>query len=215
MTNSTGLQSNTNAYYRELNNVVYKLENNVERMVYNFNLHVGDSIVNDPNISHSPLYVTNIDTIVLEDNKPRKRFKLNCEDEGREYYWVECIGGFPETFDEGICTISDADKLELRCFYEGSIQVYHNDTIENCLITSTEQIDSDSGIKINPNPTNGYLSITANDKINQIKVLNSYGQVLKMEKNISEVDISNLVRGVYFLEIVADGKKYIKKVVKI
>ncbi len=212
---STGVQSNTNAYYREANNVVYKAENNIEGIVYNFNLQVGDSIVNDPNISHFPLYVTKIDTIVFEDNKPRKRLTLKCEDEGKEYYWVECIGGFSETFNAGICTISDADQLNLRCFFESSFQVYHDNSIEDCLITSTEEISNDPSIKIYPNPTNAYISVTVNNKIDQIKVLNSYGQILKIEKSVSLIDLSNLGKGVYFLEIFSNNKKFVKKILKI
>lgn len=212
---STGLKINTNAYYREVNNIVYKLENNVERIVYNFNLQVGDSIVNDPNISHTPLYVTNIDTIVFEDNKPRKRLTLNCKDENKDYYWVECIGGFPETFNEGICTILDSDQLNLRCFFEDNFQVYQGNNIEDCLITSTEDIKSDLSVRIYPNPTNYYISVKVNNKIDQIKVFNSFGQIVKVEKSIGVIDLSNLIEGIYILEIESENKKFVKKIVKI
>lgn len=210
----SGLTKNTDSYYRESNNIVYKWVNNIEKVVYNFNLIVGDSIVNDTNISKSPIFVTKVDSVAFDDNKFRKRLTLYCQDEDVEYFWVEGIGGFPETFDVGICTISDEDKLNLRCFLENDFQVYHDHTIPDCIITNTTDLENNFEVTYYPNPTTGSVSFGGEIMIDQIRVYDLYGNHLQEVKNAKTVDLSELISGLYVIELIYNNTKHKIKIAK-
>lgn len=73
---------------------------------------------------------------------------------------------------------------------------------------------SETDIQVWPNPTNGILHISADPNI-KVEIRNLLGQMVLCAENTSDIDISDLENGVYFL-IASDknGARTITKVVK-
>jgi hypothetical protein len=88
-------------------------------------------------------------------------------------------------------------------------------------ITNTNDFDADYlNLQVTPNPFNGSLTInfcesTANDV--DIKIVNSAGLKVFTEQNVKNCDLkinlSSQPRGIYFVEVIADGKRSSRKVV--
>ena len=73
-------------------------------------------------------------------------------------------------------------------------------------------------IKIYPNPTNGVINIKALNDINNITILNYLGnQLLRVEnknnnQDIKRIDLSNFVKGIYFIQIEHNNQLSIFKI---
>jgi hypothetical protein len=101
--------------------------------------------------------------------------------------------------------------------------IYAVNRVNNSLIsisegnpTSTVEYGNESDISIYPNPTADYLTIKINgeaiDKESIIKVTNIQGQQIYSEiNNGSQIDVSNMIDGIYFLEVNDTDIVYKKK----
>lgn len=70
--------------------------------------------------------------------------------------------------------------------------------------------------KIYPNPTSGLFTIEGNDIHSiEISIFDITGQKLLSVSNQTEIDISSLASGTYFLRLKIDGEIGIKKIIKI
>lgn len=87
-------------------------------------------------------------------------------------------------------------------------------------VTNSLGIDDDFNVNINiyPNPTNGLINIKPEIgiKISSVEVFNTHSQIVfSSTENVDIIDVSNQVKGVYFVKIVIDnGFARIFKVVK-
>ena len=70
-------------------------------------------------------------------------------------------------------------------------------------------------IEVSPNPSSGKFSISfGNSDVRSIKVFNASGSIVfNSSIHISEIDLTNQSKGVYFLKIETDNKIYITKLV--
>ncbi len=68
-------------------------------------------------------------------------------------------------------------------------------------------------IKIYPNPIESILKIQSEITIDNIKIYSLQGQLIKQASD-TEIDVSNLSSGIYFVSISSDGKTITKKFVK-
>ena len=76
--------------------------------------------------------------------------------------------------------------------------------------------NSFSGIEIYPNPSDGKFVLRISNNQNAvIEILNTSGQVVrKMEINpVSDIDLSNLQKGIYYLRVLTDNISDVKKIV--
>ncbi len=72
------------------------------------------------------------------------------------------------------------------------------------------------GLSISPNPTSGLITLkNENSRILSSTIFNTFGQKLGTWKNVSQIDLSHLGSGVYFLETsdISSKEKTITKVV--
>jgi Secretion system C-terminal sorting domain len=76
-------------------------------------------------------------------------------------------------------------------------------------------------IKIFPNPSSGIFSLVINDKNIQNEIINIYNMIGEkifsspfLQKQNLSIDISLQPDGIYFLEMIIDGERVVKKVVK-
>ncbi len=80
----------------------------------------------------------------------------------------------------------------------------------------------DAEINIYPNPSNGLFTINAQgNKITELKVTNTLGQVIKTVSSASTIDLSDVAKGIYFVEVRLDalagsmqGRIVTKKIIK-
>ena len=69
-------------------------------------------------------------------------------------------------------------------------------------------------IEIFPNPTSGKIDLLGIE-YGTIKIIDNFGRIiLKAEKPGSEIDISDLAPGIYFLQISSDNQWITKKIIK-
>jgi len=68
-------------------------------------------------------------------------------------------------------------------------------------------------IVIFPNPTTGIINIE-NESISDVFIYDETGKLLKNTTNTSSINISNLPKGLYFLEIFSNGKHSVFNIVK-
>ena len=74
-----------------------------------------------------------------------------------------------------------------------------------------------TGFSIQPNPAKDNIKITAENDFNQVEIVNFLGQTVlsqSNEGNISNVNVSNLSNGVYFIRIISNQATSIQKFVK-
>ncbi len=94
------------------------------------------------------------------------------------------------------------------------------DCLAECSVLAVENVSNTTMCWIFPNPATSIIAVEAKNPISQITVLNSLGQFVQGYKPTSlstyaTIDISALPAGNYFLEIVSDHIKAIKKLSKL
>ncbi len=84
------------------------------------------------------------------------------------------------------------------------------ETQAECDALGVDDIDFTNNINVFPNPTNKILNIENpnNYKIKQAKIYNLQGQqILKFNDNLEHLDVSNLPKGMYILELQTEEKE--------
>ena len=82
---------------------------------------------------------------------------------------------------------------------------------------SLTKIDDLPSVSIYPNPTNDKIYIETTSKIESLKLSDIEGKEIKnieLNVNSSEIDLSDLINGVYFLQITIDSNKTLYKIIK-
>ncbi len=81
-------------------------------------------------------------------------------------------------------------------------------------VTGIESIGEDS-FTIFPNPTDGLLNLLCKDQIEQIRIFDMHGRMLKQElSNRQQIDVSDLNAGLYFMQATINSKLISKRFVK-
>ncbi len=83
-------------------------------------------------------------------------------------------------------------------------------------LTLTEN-DSESQLVIYPNPTSDFISISSDNQLSKIEVLDLEGRIiLSIEKvaKVISVDLSQCSNGIYFLKIIENNKSISRKIIK-
>ncbi|NJM78766.1 MAG: T9SS type A sorting domain-containing protein [Flavobacterium sp.] len=78
---------------------------------------------------------------------------------------------------------------------------------------STDDIIAENELIVFPNPTSGIFTISGIETIDKTIIYNSLGQKI-FDGNQSQIDISNFSNGIYFLEILSNGKISKQKIIK-
>lgn len=83
------------------------------------------------------------------------------------------------------------------------------------MCTSTSTVEAvDQQLTISPNPANDVLSIATSSLPEQVVVRDGLGRVVLIAGSVTEVDISSLTSGVYFLTVVNEGTHVVRQFVK-
>ena len=65
-----------------------------------------------------------------------------------------------------------------------------------------------------PNPFSNNLNISGQIKVEALKLYNITGQLVKQNKNSNSINVSELAKGVYMLEVTSDSIREVKRVIK-
>jgi hypothetical protein len=229
--NDSTLNINNMTYYaalreNESKKIFLKIpEFDFEFLIYDFSLSVGDTVnTNAPNgyLNWEPCIITAIDTIELENNQQRRRFKIN--DWGEYEYWIEGIGSIGGLFhpisDYILGTIN-----KLLCFKHNDTSFYiNNPNCDKCfcsLATSIEELNVwNSEIKIYPNPTSTILNISTVSEIGEleIKLFNSNGTLIEsrlVRAFPAQIDVKNYPSGIYTLHLTNGQQEQFTRFIKI
>ncbi|MBE9510434.1 MAG: T9SS type A sorting domain-containing protein, partial [Bacteroidetes bacterium] len=131
---------------------------------------------------------------------------------GVSYQWIDCNNNMP---------ITGETNISFTPTVNGDYAVIVNDGIcsdtsmcYNVIVNSISEIQI-SGVKIFPNPTTGKITIEGIN-IEMIEVLNIEGQIIEqieVEKDKTDIDLSSLSKGVYFVKVITNKGIEIKKIV--
>jgi hypothetical protein len=106
----------------------------------------------------------------------------------------------------------------LTSSYDNLNSCVDSDTVRITFTNSSQQgIDSEDNVSLEifPNPTNGIISIDSEYTIDYIVITDLNGrQILQIESPFSEIDISALEQGVYFIKISTAEGAWTTKIVK-
>lgn len=85
----------------------------------------------------------------------------------------------------------------------------------SCNLTKIEEL-SISKIVIYPNPSNSYINIDLppNEKLVNTKLMSPNGQIITIQINNNKIDISNLTKGFYVIELETSSQLIYRKILK-
>jgi hypothetical protein len=85
----------------------------------------------------------------------------------------------------------------------------------NYISSVNNKIIFERNIQNFPNPTSGIINITGLNEPANIKIFNPQGQLLKSYNQVNNIiDLANLNKGVYVLNLMVGEKRVVRKIVK-
>jgi hypothetical protein len=83
---------------------------------------------------------------------------------------------------------------------------------------SVDKVEGNSFVSVHPNPTNGRLEITGNDKKTRVEIFTTVGEKLLSTTDFNSrhvIDLTPQPAGIYFLKLISDdGWEMVKKIVR-
>ena len=213
---STLKQAEEYAYLREdtINKKVYEYSYDIDRLIYDFSMNIGDSISEfDGTFS-----LDSIVDITLDNGSVRKKYFFSDSDQYLTSYYIEGIGG-----ENGILSpfrsipLSGIDASNhIICYSEDSIELYGTCNQPDYVITKTSDlVDSQYSIKLYPNPSNNQALIDLGEVYETIKItiLDIKGAAL-IEKTYNQeqfcdIKLHSLDRGIYLVNVEINKKSEI------
>ncbi|MDD3080510.1 MAG: T9SS type A sorting domain-containing protein [Paludibacter sp.] len=105
-----------------------------------------------------------------------------------------------------------------------SIADYSNTTSDHTPVSAlfkfaTSNVTKNSKISITdisvfPNPANRYLHIQSSEKVNKIEIYSAPGNIVLSQTEVTNIRISDLAKGIYFVKIYSPETTITKKIVK-
>jgi len=198
-----------------------------EYLLYDFSLQIGDTV----KCYYPYHWPTNLPPVLVSEITDYNYFG----DVRKVFWFTETISDFGKCWIEGIGSSYGPTKeatpyseVFLKCYYEKRDLVYCRDFIYDflhiCYLPflgfldiGENDYDVNAGINIYPNPANDILFIenSKNIDIRTISILNIYGQIVReFEPHTTQLEISNIPVGIYFLKIATEQGDVMKKVIK-
>ncbi len=199
---------------REEDGKVWKrhLNTSEETLLYDFTASVGDTLCfGEPGAS----FVLDSISMVQIGDVDRRKFWFGLEYDGlgnprAKETWVEGIGSDFGLLWSGYYGVYDGWHC-LLCFHQYGELVWENPEYGFCTYTAVEET-KDSEISIYPNPTKDKVVIEGIEAA-EVKIYNTFGQLIITVHGTNEINVADLVEGIYLLHINdAEGKAYTNKI---
>lgn len=219
----TSYDSLTYSYYgllrEDSNGRVFFNDNYHEYLLYDFNANIGDTFNYSFLFCGSNAVVVNIDS-VFTVNKYRKRIHTFFSEIGVYDYWLEGIGSMIGIISPGYVLMDNGSNL--LCYWKNSELLFSTEYANTfgCSYSNVgiHKVNNEYDIKIYPTITTQQITVE-NKYIGQLtlQIYNLFG-VEVFRKIITEksqlLDLSNLPKGFYLLQIL-DDKRQLQKYEKI
>jgi len=142
----------------------------------------------------------------------------NVTDSSACLYDAGCIGGPGNPYwlnDQCYAWVISIDPYCCNIEWDASCQSTYDYCNQNSTWTGIEDLVTDGGLIIYPNPSTGELNI-ATSRVSQVSITmySISGQFVLNSFNEKTIDISHLETGVYFMNVSVNGLTYIRKVIK-
>ena len=209
-------------YFSQIQDTISLYNPNLNKFytLFIFNAKQGDTLTFD--IPYENFYLEDtiyravLDTVVMEtyDNTQLKKYVLNQIDDFGWFcgFYLEKIGGFEWILPLGKAIIPETDG-PIRCYHDNEVDINFVGYDCDSRIINSLNNPYFNNLKIYPNPTTGFVQIKSDIKIDHIEVINNSGKKI-LESIKSEINISNLDRGIYLFKIFVNNRQIIKKVIK-
>lgn len=196
-----------------------------EYLLYDFNLQVGDTLISwlkyapySVNFPSDTIIISSVDSILI-NNQYRKLWNLAFLGFGTPGQIIDGIGSTGGPFYEPLYTFEAGGWIS--CFQQNNQTIYP-DTNTVCNITYSKEFLEKENYFIYPNPFTSKIFVSCkenNAKHVTFKLKNILGEIVfyKFENILSDeysIDLTTLSKGIYFLEILVNGERAIKKIVK-
>lgn len=202
--------------YREENMKVYKSEiySEVEELIYDFSLTVGDSVyVDSVYYTSNYAHVISVDTVMVGAS-----FRKRIQFEDPPEVWVEGIGSLQSPFNPIRWCMQYGAETLLLCINDTTGNLYTNPEYNSCYLDTTMTRIKEYGsggeviIKSNPIRESAVINTGSNtDEFTGYNLYNSGGLLVQQEK-IQNVEFTlyrnNLPAGIYLLQLI--GRKQIQ-----
>ena len=193
-----------------------------EKILYNFNKNIGDTANLFNGTTVKTYSLTAKDSILLNDGLYHKRFMYD-NGTGGTFQVITGVGGVYGLFTPYVLGIgSGTNLLCTGKTYPILSTIYHIDgATGTCspIITSLHEFEESNKpyISIYPIPTSYFLNISANDfnlSNSTIKITNTLGQIIFTSIFVPQIDISQLIQGIYFLTVQDNSNEKTVKIIK-
>lgn len=191
-----------------------------ERLLYDFNLQLGDTLpvvgadsvqamygtYNNDNIVYT---VSEIDSVAVAGNF-HKRFKISFYDGQGVVYLIEGIGASTGLISLFLGSYWWGYHCELVCFMQDSINAYPDGQECELIYLGVDETTIKQQINIFPNPGPGLISLSGlPDHHGSIQVFNLFGQKVYETFDVrrdSKIDLSHLPKGFFLLKVLMNGE---------
>lgn len=201
---------------------VWRMDNiqSTETLLYDFSLGIGGKLpvyIGSPN-AYDTLTVMQIDS-VLTNSGYRKRFLMYSSNANLNLNIIESVGSINEPIR--IDYYASDPVYYLICNHQ-NMQLIYSKPNSTCLsFTGIEEIDFSNFISLSPSPATNNLQLDVGNWQGEkivAEVFNVVGEKVTNKQlsvnDKSEIDISLLEKGVYYLKVSCEGKSAVKKFVK-
>ena len=197
---------------------LHSSQNQTERLLYDFNLHIGDTLANKI-FSWSGNLVVGIDTILINNRQHRRFFIGDTStpfmDSTR--FIVEGVGS-----SIGLIEIEHWESShDLLCYAENNASVFPKGSY--CILNigiDELSIEQEFALKYYPNPVNSVLNLSFENNLTneaELYIINTLGQQVyqqKLQANNYQyrIPLNKIKPGIYFFEVrstqirIASGK---------
>ena len=189
-----------------------RLNNQTERLLYDFNANVGDTL----RIGYFGEELI-VDSISIEQiggiDRKMYWFGLEYDFIGEPYAietWIEGIGSSFGLLYSGTEDVVGGYSVGL-CFHQNGDLIWQNPQYGYCTYDDVED-NKDSEISIYPNPVRDIVVIEGIE-VFEVHVFNSLGQLIK-ETNNNVLDLSDQEAGIYIIKVITPSETITKQIIK-
>jgi hypothetical protein len=210
---SNGNWKSTNIFFREKESKIWKFDNGLEYLYYDFSLEKGDTFITNNN---ELLLVILAYNKVMTNGEMRKTLKFFDLVSGGATTWIEGVGDSRGLLTNNSGAYIDTD-WDLLCYYKDQELVYQNDIFSECWISGNSELDAIK-VQIFPNPVSDYLEIDQPDSFipNLIVIADLTGKkIMEYNNYTGKINVSKLNKGMYILKMIdRSGTRVFGKFIK-